>query len=94
MAIVYARLLNQLKFKYHLFFSAILYEINEEDQRSVESELFINLKNYHKLTETDIKNSHVKSQLEHQFQIQGTKEKGWIVDKFISMKKDFTKLVN
>ena len=45
----------------------------------------------HKLTESDIKNIDVESQLEHQFQIQETKESGWIFDEIISMKIRFYK---
>ena len=43
------------------------------------------------LTETDINNIDVKSQLEHQMQVQGTKEAGWIFDKINSMKIRFYK---
>ena len=34
MATIYARLLGQNKFTYHILFSASFYKINEEDQRS------------------------------------------------------------
>ena len=40
----------------------------------------------HNLTETDIDNIDVKSQLEIQIQIQETKDSGWIFDKITSMK--------
>ena len=43
------------------------------------------------LTETDINNIDVKSQLEHQIQVQETKESGWIFDKISSMKIRFYK---
>ena len=43
MATIYARLINQYKFEYHILFSASFYKINEEDQRSDEIELIINL---------------------------------------------------
>ena len=43
LSVIYARLINQYKFKYHVLFSASFYKINEEDQRSDEIELFINL---------------------------------------------------
>ena len=86
MATIYAKLINQYKFNYHILFSANFYKKNEEDQRSDEIELF-NILNINKnLTETDIINIDVKSQLQHQFQIQETKESGWIFDKFNSMK--------
>ena len=89
MATIYARLLNQYKFKYHILFSASFYRINEEDQRSDEIELFINLNINNNLTETDIYNIDVKSQLEHQMQIQETKEYGWFFNKINSMKIGF-----
>ena len=38
------------------------------------------------LTKTDINKIDVKSQLEYQFQIQETKDSGWIFDKKSSMK--------
>ena len=76
MATYYARLRNQYKFKYHIFFSASFYKINEEAQRSDEIELFINLNDKKNLTETDINNIDVKSQLEHQSQVQETKNQG------------------
>ena len=81
MATIYARLKNQYKFKYHILFSARFYKINEEDQRS--DDLFINLNINNNLTETDINNIGVKSQLEHQIQIQETKKSGWIFAKLI-----------
>ena len=49
----------------------------------------MNLKIIHNLTESDIDNIDVKSQLEHQIQIQETKESGWIFDKINSMKLSF-----
>ena len=93
MAIIYARLKNQYKIKYHTLFSAIFCKINEEDQRSDETQLFISLKINYNLTESDIDNIDVKAQLEQQIQFQETKENGLMFDKFISMKLDFIKLV-
>ena len=91
LSVIYARLINQYKYKYHTLFLASLYKINEEDQRSNEIELYMNLKNNHKLTESDIDNIDVRSQLEHQIQIQETKESGWIFDKINSRKTSFYK---
>ena len=76
MATIYARLLNKFKFNYHNFFAANFYKINEEDQRSDETELFITLNINHNLTESDIDNIDVIFQLEHQIQIHETKESG------------------
>ena len=91
MSVIYARLINQFKFKYHTLFSASFYKINEKDQRNNEIELCISLKINHNLTESDFDNIDVKSQLEHQIQIQETKESGWIFDKINSMKISFYK---
>ena len=91
MATIYARLLNQYKFKYHILFSASFHKINEEDQRSDEFKLFINWNIDNNLTENDIDKIDIKSQLEHQIQIQETKESGWIFDKINSMKIRFYK---
>ena len=91
MATLYARLINQYKFKYQIFFSASFYKINEENQRSDEIELFINLNISNNLTETDINNIDDESQLEHQKQVQETKQSGWIFDKTNSMKIIFYK---
>ena len=72
LSVIYARILNQYKFKYHIFFSASFYKINEENQRSDEIDVFINLIINKFLTESDIDNIDIKSQLEHQTQIQET----------------------
>ena len=91
LSVIYARLINQYKFKYHTLFSASFYKINEEDQRKNEIELYINLNINHNLTESDIDNIDVKSQLEQQIQNQEMKESGWIFDKINSMKISFYK---
>ena len=90
-SVFYAGLINQYKFKYHTLFSASFYKINEEDQRYNEVELYINLNINHKLTESDIDNIDVRSQLEQQIQNQEMKESGWIFDKINSMKISFYK---
>ena len=91
LSVIYARLINQYKFKYHTLFSASFYKINEEDQRNNEIELYINLKINHNLTESDIDNIDVRSQLEQQIQNQEMKESGWIFNKINSMKISFYK---
>ena len=63
LSVIYARLKNQCKFKYHTLFSASFYKINEEDQRNNESELYINLKINNSLTESDIDNIDIRCQL-------------------------------
>ena len=61
-----------------MVFSPSFYKLNEEDQRSDETEIFISLNSNHNLTESDISIIDVKSKLEHQLQIQETKKSGWI----------------
>ena len=51
----------------------------------------MNLNINHNLTESDIDNVDVRSQLEHRIQVQETNESGWIFDKFNSMKISFFK---
>ena len=91
LSVIYAKLLNQKKFKYHTLFSASIHKINEDDQRNNETELFINLNINHKITESDFDIIYARPPLEHQIQIQETKESGWIFDKIISMKISFYK---
>ena len=93
LSVIYARLINQYKFKYHTLFSASFYKINEEDQRNNEIELYINIKINHNLTESDIHNIDVTSQLDHQILVQENRESGWIFDKIISMKISFYKSI-
>ena len=76
LSVTYARLINQYKFKYHTLFSAIFYKNKEEEQRYNEIELHTNLNINHILTESDIDNIDVRSQLEHQIQNQEMKESG------------------
>ena len=71
--------------------SASFYNINEEDQRNNEIELYINLDINHNLTESDIDNIDVRSQLEHQIENQEMKKSGWIFDRNNSMKISFVK---
>ena len=91
LSIIYARIINQYKFKYYILFSASFSKINEEDQRSDEIEIFINLNINNNLTESDIDNIDIKSQLEQQIQIEETKDSGWIFDKINAMKIRFYK---
>ena len=51
----------------------------------------MNLKIINSLTESDIDNIDVRSQLEHQIQMQELKDSGWIFDKINSMKISFYK---
>ena len=91
LSVIYARIINQYKYKYHTLFSASFYKINEEDQRYNQIELYMNLKINNNLTESDNGKIDVRSQIDHQIQIQELKESGWIFDKINSMKISFYK---
>ena len=91
MATIYARLINRYKFKYHILIPASFYKIIEEDQRSDEIELIINLKIINNLTKNDIDMIDVKSHLEHQIHVQETKDSGWVFDEINSTKIRFYK---
>ena len=93
LSVIYARLIKQCKFKYDIRFLPSFYRINEEDQRSDETELFIKLTINNNLTETDCNIIDVRSQLEHQIQIQETEDSGWILDKINSMEITFYKTI-
>ena len=91
MVTIYARLFNQYKSKYLIFFSDSFYKINEEDQRSDKFEFFTNFNNNHNWTEPDNKNIDVKSQLKHQIQTQEAKDTARITDEINSLKTRFFK---
>ena len=89
LAVIYARLINQYKFKYQTVFSARFDKQDEDGEILDETELFINLNINHNLTDTDIKNNNVVSPLEYQKQQQEMKDSGWRFDKINSMTKNF-----
>ena len=85
LSIIYARLINQYIFRYQTVFSARFDKQIEYNQVLDETELFINLKIIHNLTQTDIDNIDIKSPSEHQIQQQEMKDSGWRFDKINSM---------
>ena len=91
MATIYARLVNQYKFRCHTKFSARFHKINEDDQGCDEIEVFNILIYNQNLTESDINNIDVKSHLVHKIRIQETKDSGGIFDEINSMRIGFYK---
>ena len=85
LTVIYARLINQYKFKYQTVFSARFDKQVEDNQVLDETELFISLNFNHNLPRTDIDNIDVKSPLEHQIQQQEMQNSGWRFDKINSM---------
>ena len=85
LSLIYARLINQYKFRYQTVFSARFDKQKEDNQVLDETELFFNLNINHILTQTHIDNIDVRSPLEHQIQQQEMKDSGWRFDKINSM---------
>ena len=84
MSVVYARLINQFKFKYQTVFSARFDKQDEDNQALDETELFINLDINQKITESDIDNVDIKSPIEQQVQNQEMRDSCWRFDKIFS----------
>ena len=84
-SVIYAKLVNQYKFKYQTIFSGRFDKQDEDNQVLDETELYIKLNINHNLTQTDIDNIDVISPPEHQIQQQELKDSGWRFDKMISM---------
>ena len=85
LSIIYARLINQYKFRYQTVFSARFDKQDEDDQVLDETELFINLNINHNLTQSDLDKIDVVSPLDYQIQQQQMKDSGWRFDKINSM---------
>ena len=91
MAEISARILNQNKYKYQTLFSARFYKRDEDDQVLDGSEFNISLNVNQNLTESNIGNINIISQLEHQIQNQEIRDSDWICDNIDSEIKSFCK---
>ena len=85
LSVIYVRLINQYKFKYQTVISARFDKQDDDNQVLDETELFINLKINHNLTESDLDKTDVRSPSEHQIQQQEMKDSSWEFDKNNSM---------
>ena len=85
LAVIYARLINQYKFKYQTVFSARFDKQDEDGHLLDETELFINLNINHNLTQSDLDNINVVSQLDYQILQQEMKDSDWRFDKINSL---------
>ena len=92
LSVIYARIMNQYKFKNQTVFSARFDKQDEDNQVLDETDLSITLKINHNLTQTTIDNIDVKSPLESQIQQQEMKYSGWRFDKTNSMTIYFNKI--
>ena len=85
LSVIYARLLNQYKFKYQTVISAIFDKQDKDNQVLDETELFKNLNINHNLTESDLDKFDVRSPSEHQIQQKEMKDSGRRFDKINSI---------
>ena len=85
LAMIYARLLNQYKFKYQTVFSAKFDQQDEDGELLDEIELFNNININQKLTQSDLDKINIIFPLEFQIQQQEMKDSGWRFDKINSM---------
>ena len=85
MSIIYARLINQYKFRYQVVFLGRFDKQDEGGQLLDETELFINLNINQNLTQSDLDNINITFPLENQIQKQEMKDSGWRFDKIYSM---------
>ena len=92
MSIIYARLINQYKFRYQTVFSARFDKQDEDGLLLDETELFITLNINQNLTQSDIDNINITFPLERQTQQQEMKVSGWRFDKVNSMTIYFYKI--
>ena len=77
LAMIYARLINQYKFKYQTVFSARFDQQDEDGELLDETESFINLNINHNLKQSDLEKINIISPLEFQIQQQEMKDSGW-----------------
>ena len=77
LAVIYARIKNQYKFKYQTVFSARFDKQDEDSQVLDEIELFNNLNMNYNTTQSDLDKINIISPLEFQIQQQEMKDSGW-----------------
>ena len=90
--VIYARLINQYKFKYQRNFSATIDKQDQDSQVLDETKIINNLKINHNLTESDLDKIDVRSPLKYQIQQPEMKNSGWRFDKIDSMTLYFHKI--
>ena len=84
-SVIYARLINQYKFKYQTVYSARFDKQDEDNRVLEETEIFNKLNINQNLTESDLDNNDIKPPLEHQIQHQEMKYSCLRFDKIFSM---------
>ena len=82
---IYAKFINQYKFKYQLSFMLFIYKFEEDGDIRKEAEMTINLNMTNNLTQSEIDNVDIQWDLEARKQNLEMRESGWIFQRVNSM---------
>ena len=85
MSHIYAKFINQYKFKYQLSFMLLFYQFEEDGDIRKEAEMTINLNMTNTLTQSEIDNVNVQWDLEARKQNLEKQESGWVFLRVNSM---------
>ena len=85
MAHIYAKFINQYKFKYQLFFMLLFCKFEEDDDIRREAEMTVNLNMTNNLTQSQIDNVDIQWDLEARKQNLEMRESGWDFQRVNSM---------
>ena len=85
MSHIYAKFINQYKFKYQLSFMLLFYKFEEDGDIRKEAEMTVNLNMTNNLTQSEIDNVNVQWDLEARKQNLEMQESGWVFQRVNSM---------
>ena len=85
MSHLYAKFINQYKFKYQLSFMTLFNKFEEDGDIRKEAEMSINLNMTNNLTQSEVDNVHIQWDLESRIQNLEMKESGWVFQSVNSM---------
>ena len=85
MSHIYAKFLNQYKFKYQLSFMLLFYKFEEDGDIRRETQMSINLNMITNLTQSEIDNVNIQWDLESRKQNLEMRESGWVFQRVNSM---------
>ena len=85
MSHIYAKFINQYKFKYQLSFMLLFYKFEEDGDIRKEAEMTVNLNMTNNLTQSEIDNVNIQWDLEAKKQNFEMQESGWVFQRVNSM---------
>ena len=85
MAQIYAKFINQYKFKYQLSFMLLFNKFEEDGDIRKEAEMVVNLSMVNKLTKSEIDNANIQWEVEARKQKLEMRESGWPFQRVNSM---------